>query len=253
MKKFKLIKTYPGSPNLGEILIGNKKNDRFHPTEKCMENNPEFWEEVKEFPKIISFRSVPSKNINTLTNKGTYNDWSLDSMLHVGECVDSGHFEIYQVAVSESEVFTLGDKVTYNYKANYAPWTIGNFFIRTDGKILARSKNNSICEIVSEIKKVPGALFVTEDGVEIFDEFQEIFGVNLKDYMAYSTEISSIRNKHLNKFFSTKKAAEKYIDENKPIYSKKQVKEALECAVHEYIKYVNSTSWERTFKQKLNL
>lgn len=46
MKKFKLIKTYPGSPALGEIRVGSEFNERFNLTEKCMESNPEFWEEV---------------------------------------------------------------------------------------------------------------------------------------------------------------------------------------------------------------
>src|SRR5574344_1554804 len=121
------------------------------------------WEEVKEFPKIISFRRTDaSKYVINLTGRDNYNGWSLNGMLHAGECVDSGDFEIYQIAVSETETFTLGDRVTYNYKANYGPWVIDNFFIRTDGKILARSKSNSICEIVSEIKKAPEVLFVTE-------------------------------------------------------------------------------------------
>ena len=66
------------------------------------------------------------------------------------------------------KIFSIGDRVTYNYKANYAPWIIDNFLLRSDGKILARS-NNYICEVVSEIKKAPEPLFVTEDNVEIFE------------------------------------------------------------------------------------
>jgi len=54
-----------------------------------------------------------------------------------------------------------------------------------------------------------------------------IFGVNLKDFICYKTEVSSIKNENLNKYFSTKKAAEEYIELNKPKYSKADVIEAL--------------------------
>ena len=48
MRKFRLIKKYPGSPQLDSIRTGSEENCRLFPSEKCMENNPEFWEEVKK-------------------------------------------------------------------------------------------------------------------------------------------------------------------------------------------------------------
>ncbi len=55
-RKFKLIKKYPGSPELGAIYVKNvlSKHTYFSVTppsspinERCIENQPEFWEEVK--------------------------------------------------------------------------------------------------------------------------------------------------------------------------------------------------------------
>ena len=267
---YKLIIWYPSLPKDWEVGMEVGQGDRnammanFSPLSskysdvqlpyKEVVNNSKFWDEVSEFPKIVSFRRTDtSEYIINLTGKDNYNGWSLGGMLHTGECVDSGDIEIYQVAVSETEVFTLGDKVTYNYKANYAPWIVDNFLLRSDGKILARSKSNSICEIVSEIKKAPELLFVTEDGIEKY--IDEDFYYIGDAWNLCLTKCLYKGDGDFSKFktFHNIEAAQKYIDENEPIYSKKQVREALECAVHEYIKYVNSTSWERTFKQKLNL
>lgn len=66
MKKFKLIKTYPGSPELGEIRTGNS---RFYPSEECMKNNPEFWEEVIEFPVGTKVKDTIRGFIYTKTDK----------------------------------------------------------------------------------------------------------------------------------------------------------------------------------------
>lgn len=171
---------------------------------KWIIENSEDWEEIKEFPKIISLQHI--NRLKIITDKKDIEAWLED--------YGTRFWQIYQVAVSENEVFTLGDKVTYNYKDNYAPWVIDNFLLRSDGKILARSKSNSICEIVSEIKKAPEPLFVTEDGIEIYNEHTLVFGVN-KDWIAYGTEFASMSNKN-NKYFSTKKAAEEYVAKNKP-------------------------------------
>ena len=83
MRKFKLIKEYEGSPQLGTEV--NKCNDfpnyNFNGgnyttviTAYFVENSPEFWGEVKEkFPKIISFRRTDtSKYIINLTGRGLY-------------------------------------------------------------------------------------------------------------------------------------------------------------------------------------
>lgn len=242
MRKFKLIKKLPfeGSPDIGYISteqLGEEgahywNHNWFHP-----EDYPEFWEEVKEFPKIISFRRTDtSKYIVSLTSRDEYNGWSLNGMLHTGECVNSGHFEIYQVAVSESEIFTLGDRVKYYGEVCNITRIYFNehnqLSFKTNVKSLTVPKTGVFDLDVkySKIKKAPEVLFVTEDGIEICEgDFH--FSVNKKTLTLADNGTAQIGNSASHKdvwwTFSTKELAEKYIDENKPIYSKKQIEDTL--------------------------
>lgn len=71
MKKYKLIKKYPGSPELGLIIKKNGTcyesdvfNVHFHTMDqKNIENNPEFWEEVDEIYHV----GTRVKNLETQT------------------------------------------------------------------------------------------------------------------------------------------------------------------------------------------
>jgi len=225
--------------------------------------NSNDWEEIKEeFPKIISFRKTDaSKYMINLTSRDNYNGWSLNGMLHAGECVDSGDFEIYQVAVSETEVFTLGDRVEIIMnRPKYSKSTISRFELEANGFIGVRV--SEYCSVsLHDIKKAPEVLFVTEDGVEIFkgDKFYyiSILEPNPACYSGCAQKGSAMNTNY--KYFSTVEAAKKYIDENKPIYSKKQVREALEESYfrESYIldmPYCCADKFkENIFKQKLGL
>lgn len=73
------------------------------------------------------------------------------------------------------------------------------------------------------IEKKP--LFVTEDGVEVFEE-DEVYGVDyIFNYFCFV--IINENAKENNKIFSTKKLAKEYIDLHKPKYSLKDVDEAF--------------------------
>jgi hypothetical protein len=247
MRKFKLIREYPNSPKIGTIAEKKDEHSCYHLSDifhqplnsVCIENYPEFWEEVKEeFPKIISFRKTDaSKYVINLTNRDNYNGWSLNGMLHAGECVDSGDFEIYQVAVSETEVFTLGDKVEIIMnRPKYSKSTISRFELETNGCISVRV--SEYCSVsLHDIKKAPEVLFVTEDGIEIFkgDKFYyiSIRNPNPVCHSGYAQEESAMNTNY--KYFSTIEAAKKYIDENKPIYSKKQIEEALNYGTYIFV------------------
>lgn len=263
---YKLIIWYPSLPKDWEVGMEVGQGDRnamianFSPLSskysdvqlpyKEIVNNSKFWDEVSEFPKIISLQHINTLEI--ITDKADIEAWL------------EGHgirfWQIYQVAVSETEVFTLEDKVSVY--GNLNKWIIKSFEISDKEPIKVKVVDTYNWELradIDSIKKYKEPLFVTEDGIDIYtgDVVHWVNSNNIS-YL-YSTNFSKVhpelllKEDTMFKIFSTKEAAEKYIDENKPIYSKKQVREALECAVHEYIKYVNSTSWERTFKQKLNL
>jgi hypothetical protein len=242
--------------------------------------NSNDWEEIKEFPKIISFRRISDKMLYTLGWDDLY--WgkeaivghTLDTMITQSE--NKGYTEIYQVAVSETEVFTLGDKVKDPFTDGFD--VVSKFIICKDpkkdvvisiyrpdliGKLVANVGNCfGNCNIeVSKLEKAPEVLFVTEDGVEIFkgDKFYyiSIRNPNPVCHSGYAQEESAMNTNY--KYFSTIEAAKKYIDENKPIYSKKQVREAIESSfVRE--NYILDTPCccadrfkEEIFKQKLVL
>ena len=199
--------------------------------------NSNDWEEMKEFPKIISFRKISDKTLYTLGKYDLYwgkeviGGYTLDVMITQGK--NTNYTEIYQVAVSETEVFTLGDKVIID-ECNplYNKGIIKYFKVANDGHIRVEVSNG--CNVgVQMIKKAPEHLFVTEDGIEIF-EGDTVHWVNsdICNYL-YSTKFSEfhpaiLKGETMFKVFLTKGSAEEYIDDNKPIYSKKQIKEAFE-------------------------
>jgi hypothetical protein len=216
---------------------------------KWIVEDSEDWKEVKdEFPKIISFRRISDEMLYTLGRYDLYwgkeaiGGYTLDTMITQGE--NKSYTEIYRVAVSETEVFTLGDKVKHPF--NDSIDVISKFIICNNPKkdvIAAFDTKNSIgklfanvgncfgnCNIeVSKLEKAPEVLFVTEDGIEVFkgDKFYyiSIREPNPACHSGYAQEGSAMNTNY--KYFSTVEAAKKYIEENKPIYSKKQIEDTL--------------------------
>src|SRR5574344_1444664 len=126
--------------------------------------NSNDWEEVKEFPKIISFRRISDKMLYTLGGDDLY--WgkeaivghTLDTMITQSE--NKGYTEIYQVAVSRTEVFTLGDKVIIEEcNSSNNKGIIIYFKVANDGHIRVEVSNGYNVEI-QKIKKAPEILFV---------------------------------------------------------------------------------------------
>ena len=264
MRKFKLIKEFPLSPAKGTIATFKTMQEEIEGIydmgaipnlilTDCTQF-PEFWEEVKEQEfEILEFTAQVTGLKHVLREDGKYNPNGLSKETLLEHSVLP--LQITKVErLSDNEDFSIGDKVTYNYKANYAPWIIDNFLLRSDGKILARSKSNSICEIVSEIKKATDPLFVTEDNVEIFEgdtpflwKVTDDFDIVYDHYEITEGYKFFIKGRT----FSTREAAKKWIDENKPIYSKKEIQEALSKV---YLSTTNGTFInESLFRQCLGL
>jgi hypothetical protein len=142
--------------------------DKAHIPSRLVENSND-WEEVKEYPKIVSFRNTTNDVIFHICEDGFYTSCFLDYKIgtfNKEHFLEESHFEIYQVAVSETEVFTLGDKVEIIMnRPKYSKSTISRFELETNGCISVRvSKYCSVS--LHDIKKAPEVLFVTEDGVE---------------------------------------------------------------------------------------
>lgn len=276
MRKFKLVREYPQSP-LKDTIVTKDIHGQYVAENPLLifqridiELYPEFWQEVKEkFPKIISFRRISDKMLYTLGRYDLYwgkeviGGYTLDVMITQGK--NTNYTEIYQVAVSETEVFTLGDRVKYYGEVcnltNIYFNEHNQLSFRTNVKSLTVPKTGVFDLDVkyNKIKKAPEPLFVTEDGIEVFGgDFH--FSVNKKTLTLADNGTAQIGNSASHKdvwwTFSTKELAEKYIDENKLIYSKKQIREASNelKPLYETINFRIIPGVDVTaFNQKLNL
>lgn len=246
MKKYKLIKEYPRCPiALDEVVTYSKESDEY--ISKCnrawiapweITNYPEFWEEVKGY-EILSFSNKETVNLYplyVLKDDGLYHyvKGSLDhppSKSTEEELLNLNRVEIHQVKrTSDNEVFTVGDKVEYKQKSSYGSWIIDNFFVRRDKKLLARNQNNIICEYIDDISKVQEPLFTTEDGYDVY-EGEKCYVVctsnelSFVPYNVFNTKPFLNDNDFVH--FKKKENAEKWIEDNKPQYSKKDIQDAI--------------------------
>jgi len=101
LKKFRLVREYPGSPKLKTIVTKYQftdfytNNDNFETPENIVENNPEFWEKIIEKPfKILQCIAKKTRILKKETD-----------------------MHIYQVErLSDNVIFTIGDVVLVNNK-----------------------------------------------------------------------------------------------------------------------------------------
>ena len=153
MKKYKLIKTFPGSPKLGTI---EKPVGTIHQMSNGLygyniSNNPEFWEEViKKDYEIQCWSNPYNRHEHSLKDRG---GWDINSVKRL----------------SDGEVFTVGNKVTYTGGGG---WIIDNFSINDDGDHMMAAEGSTLkeefCCISNKdfriVKKPP---FITEDGIKV--------------------------------------------------------------------------------------
>jgi hypothetical protein len=243
MKKYKLIKEYPGSPKLGTVveykddqyqlyLIENKTSNYGQFPKTYVENLPEFWEKIKEQEyKILSF-SKPKiieagNNIFTLRENGNYFNHSnpnfgigIATGLPISYFLspEQGH-EIHSIQrLYDGEIFTIGDEIEF----------YGDEFIITDfsidldwgGQIRVGRMGGAIA--FSGIKKLKKPLFKTEDGVEVYegDDVYIMDNYFLK-YIEKVSELQAYKTWRLT--FKYKEKAKEYILMNKPCLSLQEI------------------------------
>lgn len=98
MKKYKLIKEYPGSPKLGTVVHNKRDPKWYHAVDNEdifrghneIENHPEFWEEIVEYPigtkaKNHFTQAIYTKEIDGwyTSSKTGYNDDSINKSKHI--------------------------------------------------------------------------------------------------------------------------------------------------------------------------
>lgn len=176
MRKFKLIKEYPGSDHEGIIVSLKTPNGLYEGYQynyytKHVENNPEYWEEVIEKDyEILSYLKKGSTKCTTTKKRG-------------GELHDE-YWRIYSIKrLSDGEVFTVGDLVKTPY---------------TDCIGIIGFKNPEANEYFIEIptgftrllnlEKVKNPIFLTHDGKDIFAEnylVQKSHSLSIEDFWEF--------------------------------------------------------------------
>lgn len=242
MRKFKHTKT--GDEVKTSEVEGYYFNEDNMIHAKYIENSAD-WEELKpEYPKVISF--IRNKNIGIMVdgvfNKGTIwrlkeselfvPDGAIRNQLPLSALINDKDHDIFEVAKSETETFTVGDKMTFNGLGG-SDWQnksteILGFEYRQNGELAAKYANGIVS--VDKIQKAKEPLFVTEDGVGIFEgmSYYTVFEKNVGEATAFEvngifTAKHEYRKIKYIKYFTTIAAAEEYIRLNKPTFSIKQI------------------------------
>jgi hypothetical protein len=182
MKKFKLIKQYPGSVELGAI-----RNDCGDPIlQKYFTKHPEFWEEVVEKDYEILISRVVTKEILSVKR------------------------------LSDGEVFTVGYLI--NIIGNRCVRITG--FENPKGNEYFINISNGAFASLSTIEKVKNPIFLTHDGKDIFDG-DKLWYVNKQDhYKSYfiASKNQSFFSDRMA-YFLTRQEAEDYIEKNKVLFT----------------------------------
>lgn len=232
MKRYKLIKEYPGSPKLGtemkdlgnDIMYSTKSTDIWRCSEE-IRNHPKFWKEIvgKDY-EILSFKQ-DSKIEDLWTNFGlepqcwcrTKNGFAVTKGYTLNEILNNPLYSIHSVKrLSDNAIFTIGDKAKTQLSDYGNIIEFENKF--NDIYITAKGGNNR-CRL-NDLIKCKKKLFTTEDGVDIF-EGDKTCWINDWTVTNFADWRRSNNNKELH--FSTREAAEEYILINKPCLSLKDV------------------------------
>lgn len=228
MKKYKLIKKLPfeGSPPVGYISVEKEgeagahywNHNWFHP-----EDYPEFWELVVEKDyEILALKS----------NEGKISDMYLNGMIawssddrpeykYPEEILKRNVHTINSVKrLSDSEIFTVGDRVDYMPIKNtkIESFNINNNKITVWGKFVDNMHGFVFLDGVSKSQK---PILTTWDGIDIFNLTSQVWIVNSRLDSWATTAGDVICG--ITKTFSSYINANKYIEENKPQYSKKDM------------------------------
>lgn len=272
MKKYKLIKKYPASPPLNSIaeindadklycVVSNGEMDNkviYSNTfgRIYVEDYPEYWEEIIEKDYEILSLSINGSHAWVLQEDGNYK--SLGPYKHNLDVLLSGfngqfnNIETKILSVkrlSDGEIFTIGDEVKYKVFGKIVDTslsTITGFNLIDNFIYIVTTTSSNWCKLGDDVLKHKKPLFVTEDGVEIFDSKQNVqflykpelrlAAYNNYDGISESVRIFDGSDGYL--VFSTKEKAQEYIDLNKPKYSLNDITKLLELLDNNQDNYI---------------
>ena len=227
-KKYKLVKIYPGSGLIGrikQISNHNLSNGHIELNGKLIlpSEYKEFWEEVieKDYEILSVFIRRSERDIIRKLDLQ-------DSDEYINSLIKCDGNSIHSLKrLSDGEVFTVGDKITYGRNTKGEGKIIESIHFLYN-KIYMKYTDDIckyddwLCKNFQHFKK---PLFTTEDGVDIFKntKFWYIDNFIIKTYI--TKEFSEIESSY--KTFSTKEKAEEYILMNKPCLSINEVRKHL--------------------------
>ena len=233
MKKYKLIKHYPNSENVGSIWTKRDIDENYWYT-NCyldpadVENNPEFFEEIIEKKyEILSF--ICTENLHTtVIPKGTILCKTENSKFENGIIKDVEvnllkypHWKIFSIKrLSDNEVFSIGDKCTNGIITGFKLDSNGTPYSGGIG-ISFHTEERTITEGLKRCEKAKPVLFVTEDCVEIFEgQYYCHTNPNFEILESKGDIISgNLIGKKGYYYFSSKEKAQEWIILNKPCLS----------------------------------
>ena len=248
MKKYKLIKEYPNSVELGTVV-----SRAFDEYGVQFGKYPEFWEKVIDY-EILSFSQ--DKWVDSLAKllpNGEYGltdrnfSWTLDSMLYEGVCVESGDVKIHSIKrLEDGEVFTVGDEVTDdNQECKILRLRLTNNGLYQ----FSCSEKNGWCTFDNYHVVDKRPLLTTEDGIEIFkggsywyiqdgsDPIHHHHPNQVRFTNMTGNDVLNVNDKGVRRF-STKEAAEDYQVMNTPCLSVNdliQIQKEYSCFGHTII------------------
>lgn len=236
MKKYKLIKTYPGSTLLGTIgyfedtiLVIEKPGGgsvKTASTDKSILDTfkwSEFWEEIVEKDyEILSFihNGEHQVKIDTIIKiKNGFLD-STSQKLPLEHYLNAKCWNINSVKrLSDGEVFTVGDVVDERL-SNYKSHTISKFRIHFNELCIYSVKGSLNVNLqLCFLNKLKQPLFTTEDGKDVYENDFVFETINDEKYFKVSfTKNSIMTGKNSRKYFSTEKLAQDYINSTKVLF-----------------------------------
>jgi hypothetical protein len=236
MKKYKIIKTYPGSDKLGTIITLDKNGECWSTPQLVIENDckhhPEFFEEIIQKQYEILFYHCKSLGHTlkasqfTDTQFGGNSEWSIYSIRRL----------------NDSEVFSIGDVLVDTFNKSQGSFTLKEIEFESapcdkgTGKLSFVHTHQILGKYIplERLQKAKPVLFVTEDGVSVVENDNVHWVINGK--YAYELRIceahikSSLLERDVYKIFSSFEKAQDFILMNKPILSIKDLLDlAKEC------------------------
>jgi len=194
------------------------------------EPSEEFWEDITTDYEILSFIShYPNEEGTILFYDGEKcvdrtDGASPHSTINKSDCLLDEKVSIHSVKyLPTQEVFTIGDKFMYMYSDKKE--TVKGIIIRGGCIWLQTDLRNPTYGVTLEYaKKIKEPLFVTEDGIKIFDEKQLVWDTSDLNWGFLDTTPALDMKKVLEKSgyrkaWSEKSKAEEYLLENTPCLS----------------------------------